>query len=92
REISGVPTFVFEVELTGMIEKAIDRLVFAFNQWNSRPRLIIPEEMRIKASNKINIKHGDFSKSLKLYSPQQISDLLEKKRQLRDIERELGLY
>ncbi|MCM8764348.1 MAG: hypothetical protein NC830_03155 [Candidatus Omnitrophica bacterium] len=92
REISGVPTFVFEIELSGMIEKAIDRLEFALNQWNSRPRLVVPEEIKIKVTNKINLKPAYFSRSAKLYNPEQIADLLEKKRQLRDIERELELY
>ena len=92
REISGAPTYVFEVELSGLIEKAIDRLLFAFNQWNSMPRIIIPEEIKVKIENKIKTAPKSFSEQIKVYFPDQISNLLEKKKQLREIEKELGLY
>ncbi|MCM8817284.1 MAG: hypothetical protein NC913_07245 [Candidatus Omnitrophica bacterium] len=92
REINGVPTFAFEVELSGMVEKAVDRLLFAFKQWNSKPRIIVPEEMKIRVINRINTAPREFATGTRIYNPGQISDLLDKKRQLRDIEKELGLY
>src|SRR5437773_5526307 len=51
REINGVPTFAFEVELSGAVEKAILRLMYAFNQWNSRPRIIVPDKFFQKIDN-----------------------------------------
>jgi len=93
REIDGVPTFAFEIELSGMIEKAVDRLKFAFRKWNSRPRIIIPKKFIKKVYNIIAITDDKyFSKEFKIYEPAQIVELLNKKRTLRIIEQNLGIY
>ncbi len=93
REIDGVPTFAFEIELSGMIEKAVDRLKFAFRKWNSRPRIIIPKKFIKKVYNIIAITDDKyFSKEFKIYEPAQIVELLNKKRTLRTIEQNLGIY
>ena len=93
REIDGVPTFAFEIELSGMIEKAVDRLKFAFRKWNSRPRIIIPKKFIKKVYNIIAITDDKyFSKEFKIYEPAQIIELLNKKRTLRATEQSLGIY
>ena len=92
REIGGVPTFAFEIELSNMIEKAIERLKFAFKKWNSRPRIIVPEDSLIKLNNIISNSERDFSSQLRNYKPEQIKDLITKKRELKNLEQELGLY
>lgn len=66
RELKGVPTFAFEVELSQMLEKAVARLKFAFTRWNSRPRLIIPSEHHTRASNLLTTEERFFSTELKL--------------------------
>ncbi len=83
REMGGVPTYAFEVKISGMIEKTIDRLLYAFRQWNSMPRIIVPEEIKVKVENRINTSPRDFLRQVKVYNPEQISHLLEKKKQLR---------
>lgn len=92
REIDGVPTFAFEIELSGMIDKAIDRLKFAFRKWNSRPRIITPKKFIKKVHNIIAVSNKDFSQQVKIYEPSQITALLARKRDLRMIEQNLDIY
>lgn len=92
REINGVPTFAFEVELSGGLEKALLRLMYAFNQWNSRPRIIVPDGFFQKVTNIAKSQDRSFSQQLRMYDPPQIAGLLSKKRELRDLERSLDIY
>jgi hypothetical protein len=92
REIDGVPAFAFEIELSGMVERAIDRLKFAFRKWNSRPRIIIPGKFVKKVHNLVSLSERDFSQNIKLYKPTQITELLSKKRELKTTEQNLEMY
>ena len=92
REINGVPTFAFEVELSGSIEKALLRLMYAFNQWNSRPRIIVPDGFFQRVHNIAASQDRSFSQQLRMYEPAQVAALLSRKRELRDFEQELGIY
>lgn len=92
REISGVPTYAFEVELSDMIEKAVTRLKFAFTKWNSRPRIIAPLHSIKKIQNILASEDREFSNQLKVYEPSQLFELLDKKRDLKNIEQRLGIY
>lgn len=92
REIAGVPTFAFEIELSGVIEKAIARLKFAYNRWNSRPRIVIPKRFAKKVDNIITAEDRDFSSQFKIYEPTQLVELLSKKRELKTLEQNLKIY
>lgn len=92
RELNGVPTFAFEVELSGMIERAIERLKFANKIYNSRPRLVVPEELLSKVNNIISSSERDFRETFRVYTPSQIQELIQIKRQLRALEQNLALY
>jgi hypothetical protein len=92
REIDGVPTFAFEVELSGMLEKAVERLKFAFRKWNSRPRIIVPDGLVKKMHNILSATEKDFAQQFKIYDPNQVLELLGKKRELKIIEQNLELY
>lgn len=92
REINGVPTFAFEVELSGAVEKALLRLMYAFNQWNSRPRIIVPDGLFQRVNNIAASQDRSFSRQLRLYEPAQVTGLLSKKRELRDFEQKLEIY
>jgi len=92
REVDGVPTFAFEVELSGMIEKAIERLKFSFRKFNSRPRVIVPREVFKKVHNVLSTTDQDFCEQIRIYEPKQIIDLLNRKRALKKLEQDLQLY
>lgn len=92
REIDGAPTFAFEIELSGMLEKAIERLKFAFRRWNSRPRIVIPNDFVQQTHNILTTSERDFSHQIKIYEPNQIVSLLNRKRELKTVEQNLELY
>jgi len=92
REVDSVPTFAFEIELSGMLEKALERLKLAYRKWNSRPRLVIPKEFVVKAHNIIGSTDKDFRNEIKIYEPSQIVELLNQKRNLKSLEQNLNLY
>ncbi|MCM8784976.1 MAG: hypothetical protein NC827_05540 [Candidatus Omnitrophica bacterium] len=75
REIDGVPTYAFEIELSGMFEKTIRRLEFAFRRWNSEPRIVIPQEDIDKVYNVLTTTDRDFIQKIKIYEPNQIIEL-----------------
>lgn len=92
REIDGVPTVAFEIELSGELEKALSRLKFAFKKWNSRPRLVIKEEFIRKFRNAISLFEMDFSKEIVFCTPNQVQELYSKKIEWKRKEEELKLF
>ncbi len=92
REMGGSPTFAFEVELSAGLEKAIGRLKFAYRRWNSRPRIIAPNDDHKRVHNLLLAEERDFSQQLRIYEPSQLTDLLQKKRDLKTMEQDLGMY
>jgi hypothetical protein len=92
REVGGAPTFAFEVELSTGLEKAVGRLKFAYKRWNSRPRIIIPAEDLRRLQNIITAEDREFGHQLRIYEPAQLQELVEKKRGLRSLEQDLGIY
>jgi hypothetical protein len=90
RELEGVPTFAFEVELSGQVERAGVRLRHAFDRWNSRPYLIVADDDSNRARNMYG-SHDAFGKILRLTSPDNVRRLHRAKSDLRKLEQELGL-
>lgn len=92
REAGGVPTYAFEIELSGGLEKAVGRLKFAFQKWNSRPRVIIPQEYLKKLNNIVYAQDKVFSQEMKIFRPEQIVNLLRTKKELKSLEENLKIY
>jgi len=92
RELTGSPTFAFEVELSGATERALIKLRLAFNQWNSQTRLIVPTSEYRSVRNLVDRENVSFKNSFRNYDPEIIEKLLSKKRDLRTFEQEYGIY
>lgn len=93
RELQGVPTYAFEIELSGNIERSIEKLKLSHRIWNTKPRLIVPQEQKHKVENLLEMdKNTSFYRDFRLILPQQIEILYEKKKDLRNYEVELGIY
>jgi len=86
RELSGVPTYAFEVELSQGIEKAITRLKIAFKLWNTKPRLIVPSREFEKTKFYLDREERDFKKEFFFFEPEGINEILSAKQKLKDIE------
>lgn len=92
REVSGAPTFAFEIELSGAIERAVLRLKFAHDRWNSRPCVVAPADWHAQIRQVLAVQEVGFSRRVALCSADQIEDLGRRKRDLRALEEELGIY
>jgi hypothetical protein len=92
RELEGVPTYAFEIELSGMIERAVDRLIIAFKKWNSNPRIVVPKDYLNKLNNIMDLTDRNFCAQLKIYEPEQIANLYNLKTDLKKMEQSLELY
>jgi hypothetical protein len=92
RELAGSPTLAFEVELSGAIERAVVKLKIAFNRWNSQPRIIAPTEQHHRVQGLLAAKESRFREHFRIYESDTVAVLLAKKRDLRDFERQIGLY
>ncbi len=92
REISGVPTFAFEIELSGAIEKAVLRLKFAHDRWNSRPRMVVPPDRHAQLRDVLSVQGSAFAQQVRICTGEQIYDLRRRKGELRALEQQLGLY
>jgi len=92
REVQGVPTFAFEVEMSGGIERAITKLRLAFQLWNSRPLLIVPKEEHGKVENLIQKEERHFKENINFYDPAIFKELLSKKHDLRAFEEKYKIY
>jgi hypothetical protein len=92
REMQGVPTFAYEIELSGGIEKALMKLRLAFKLWNSRPLLILPKEEHPKVESLIQNEERIFKENVHFYEPKILEELLAKKRDLRTFEEKLRIY
>jgi len=89
RELAGTPTYAFEVELSGGIDRAVNKLYKCYNLWNTLPRLIIPTNESPKVeriSSLLGIK--DIVRTI---SPELIKEIHKKKKDFKMMEKEIGL-
>lgn len=91
REAQGVPTFAYEIEISGGIEKALTKLRLAFKLWNSQPRLIVPEGDYSRVENLVQKEERIFKENIRFYEPRVFEELLAKKRDLREFEERHGI-
>lgn len=91
REIDGVPTFTFEVELSSMLEKAVERLKFSYFKQNSKPRIIVPNDCIHKVNNILSVQEKNFRTQIRIYEIKKIQELYDLKIKLKNLEKELDL-
>ncbi len=62
-----------------MIEKAIERLKFSYSKWNSKPRIIVSNDLINKVSNILLIEEKNFKNQIKIYEINKIQELYDLK-------------
>lgn len=92
REITGVPTYAFEVELSGQVERAVAKLRQAYSLWNSRPLLIVPGKEHMKVKNLVKKEQSAFRESFCFYDFSVMEELYVKKKDLREFENRYRIY
>lgn len=87
----SVPTYVFEVQVGGDLYHALGKLKHSYDIWNSRIFLVASEADRARVQTLLRGTFHEISSELRFIRVEAFQRLLALKRELRDLERELGL-
>lgn len=88
----SVPTFVFEVQIGGDIYHAMSKLKHAFDLWNSHIFLVATMGERGKFEELISGTFHEVADQMRFIDVTLIGELLEKKRDYKEMERALGIF
>jgi predicted RNA-binding protein len=88
----SVPTFVFEVQVSGDIYSAMVKLKHAFDLWNSHIFLVAGLKDRSKFEEFIAGTFHEVEGQMKFIDIVAVKQLLEKKRDYKEMERVLGIF
>jgi hypothetical protein len=91
REIRGAPTYAFEVELSGSLDKAINKLYRCYRLWSTSPRIITPSSEFSKVKYIASLQEPGFKDLIISITPEQIQDLYNKKKSYKVLEKEIRL-
>jgi len=87
----SVPTYAFEVQVGGDIYHAIAKLKHAHDLWNSHIFLVASISQKAKYEELLAGTFHEVADHLQFIDMQLVSELLEKKRTYREMERMLGI-
>jgi len=88
----SVPTFVFEVQVSGDIYSAMVKLKHAFDLWNSHIFLIAGQKDKSKYQEFVAGTFHEVEDEMKFIDVAAIKPLLDKKRDYKETERILGIF
>ncbi len=91
RIYSGVPTYVFEVQVGGSIEAAMSKLKHAYDKWNSNLYIIIENRNDKKLDTLLSGTFHEIRKQVNVIRLSEIDNLYMLKRNFKDKEKEFGL-
>lgn len=88
----SVPTFVFEVQVSGDIYSAMVKLKHAFDLWNSHIFLVAGLKDKSKYQEFISGTFHEVEDHMKFIDVAAVKKLLDKKRDYKEMERFLGIF
>jgi len=88
----SVPTFVYEVQIGGDIYHAMAKLKHAFDIWNSHIFLVATMSDKSKYQELLSGTFHEVADQMKFIDVRSVKELLEKKRNYKDMERVLGIF
>ncbi len=91
RVLNSVPTYVFEVQISGDIYHALGKLKHAFDLWNSHIFIVASEAERDKVENLLSGTFHEIGSRIHFIEIRQVEELYKRKKSYRDFERELGI-
>jgi len=91
RVTRSVPTYVFEVHIGGDIYHALAKLKHAFDIWNSNIFLVSTPEVREPSDKLLSGMFHEIQGRLKFIEVGKVMELSTKKRDVYDLEQELGI-
>jgi len=88
----SVPTFVFEVQIGGDIYHAMAKLKHAFDLWNSHIFLVSTLAQKSKYQELLSGTFHEVADQMRFIDVALVKELLEKKRDYKGMERDLGIF
>jgi hypothetical protein len=88
----SVPTFVFEVQISGDIYHAIAKLKHALDIWNSHIFLVATMADKSRYQELISGTFHEIADHVRFIDVSSIKELLDKKRDYKELERALGIF
>jgi hypothetical protein len=87
----SVPSFVFEVHISGNIYKTLVKLKHAFDLWNAIPVLVTTEDQISEAKRWIEGSFHEIKEVFRIVKWQDIAQVYESKQKVKEFERKLGI-
>lgn len=91
RVLKSVPTYVFEVHISGEINSALAKLKYAYQLWNSKVFLIAEEDQNSRTETLVQGPFHELNGVLKQLSPFDVHELYDLKSRLSQFEHRLGI-
>lgn len=91
RVARAVPNYVFEVHISGSLDRDLAKLKHAYDIWNSNIFLVSVPEERERVNNLLSGAFHEIKGRLKFIEVAKAAELSEKKRSVRELEEELGI-
>lgn len=88
----SVPTYVFEVQIGGDIYHAMGKLKHAFDLWNSHIFIVATMAEKSKYQELLSGTFHEVADQMKFIEVGVVKELLEKKRNYKEMERALGIF
>ena len=87
----SVPSFVFEVHVSGNLTEAVGKLKHSAELWNSNIFLVGKEDHRAAVSQLAGGTFHEIQQRLRFLEFSQVEDLYQQKRAYRQLENQLGI-
>ncbi|UCC16105.1 MAG: hypothetical protein JSU58_06935, partial [Dehalococcoidales bacterium] len=91
RVMNSVPTYVFEVQVSGDIYHALAKLKHAYDLWNSHIYIVAAGNDQNKVNNLLSGTFHEINHRINFIELNQVTELYEKKRSYFDLEKSLGI-
>lgn len=91
RIYTGVPTYVFEVQVGGSVEQAMGKLKHAYDKWNSNIFIALADKDEQKAHTLLSGTFHEIRNQIKIIKLEDIYELYRQKMAFKEKEKLLGL-
>jgi len=89
--LNSVPTYVFEVQVSGDVYHALAKLKHACDLWNSHIFIVASEAERNKVEKLLSGTFHEIGSRIKFIELKQVEELYQRKKSYLDFEKELGI-
>lgn len=92
RAMQGTPTYAFEVELSGGLDRSLNKLFRCRQLFNTEPKIVVPNSEFGKVKRIANGLSGDFGHVLTSIEPNQVEELYDRKKEFKTMESGIKIF